>query len=64
MTTENTFLVENLGHSLIQSFKLRSTNISITIIKIIIIIIIIIINARTGPCLEELYIDMYVQLHI
>jgi hypothetical protein len=28
MTTENTFLVENLGHSLIQSFKLRSTNIS------------------------------------
>ena len=28
MTTENTFLVENLGHSLIQSFKLISTNIS------------------------------------
>jgi hypothetical protein len=28
MTTENTFLVENPGHSLIQSFKLRSKNIS------------------------------------
>jgi hypothetical protein len=40
MTTENIFLAENLGHFLIQST----------------IIIIIIINARTGSCLEELYI--------
>jgi hypothetical protein len=42
----------------------EKSNQIIIIIIITIITIIIIINARTGPCLEELYIDMYVQLHI